>query len=86
MGLRCKKGDMAWYLRAESERRYGSVCDIDEWRGFGVVDGVEYSDLWDISFSGEGVEDGLKLVGRDCNLLPIRPNELKEEEEMEVTA
>lgn len=84
MGLRCKVGDLAIVLRSPTDRA-GRICMVDSFVGFAntVNDGLQ-GDMWAVSYNGETHSGrGFRYGCRDSDLLPIRPEELKEEEERE---
>lgn len=83
MGLRCKKGDIAIVTSGD---RAGTIVDVIKFIGEAVD--IRYSDGWHISHRGESRDpsNGLKWICSDSAMRPIRPDELKEEEEKEVTA
>lgn len=84
MSLRCKAGDLAYDLGPIKEH-YGKIVDVIEYLGDRTtVDGIFVKDAWVIE--AEFLDDGWQWVSADSNLLPIRPDELKEEQEKEVTA
>lgn len=83
MSLRCKKGDLAFALRAPVA---GRTVEIGDFIGSGISQhGVIHENAWAVTWRDKGSvgTTGRPFAERDCDLLPIRPGDLKETEETE---
>lgn len=81
--LKCRKGDSAFVIKSYTGR-HGWVVEVLEYLGEIDVEGVVLKNAWGTYNPRD--EIGIEYVSDDSWLLPIRPEELKEEEEKEVTA
>lgn len=79
MTLRCRKGDMAICIKTYHANHVGAIVEIGEFVGAYWQDGKIYDNCWMISY--RGIEN-IALMP-DAWLLPIRPGDLKETDEME---
>lgn len=84
MTLRCRKGDIAIVLRSHTGHE-GKIVEVKEFIGYAETrDGTVFNDLWAISIGGVShAPDGIPYGNSDRNLLPIRPGDLDETQEIE---
>ena len=78
--LRCKKGDLAIVIKSYSGG-LGLVVVVGEYLGKKIVDGGVLMNAWSTFHPRDKI--GIEYISDDADLLPIRPDELKEEEEKE---